>query len=156
LKNNRQKRIWELQIKNRRVLVQKEVEKNFKGYVHAGFLEIAIIEELKNKIYAKIDKVPKRRSLSMEYEQILEVLLGLDFRSITDNPPEKQMVLFYEYNGGVDGLFILLEIFMNNIQKILEFVGFTEGRMDLLYTDANLGTGICIERFEYMNILTVW
>ncbi|MEK5332835.1 hypothetical protein NSQ74_15370 [Lysinibacillus sp. FSL W8-0992] len=66
------------------------------------------------------------------------------------------MVLFYEYDDEVDGIFISLDIFINNIQEILDFVGFTEGRMDLLFSDENLVAGICIERFEYENILTVW
>lgn len=153
---NREVKIRELQIKNRHILVQKEVQKHFKGYVHVGFLEIPILEDLKNRIYAKIDKMPKSRTLSMACEQILEVLVGLDFRSLTDNPQDKQMVLFYEDNDEVDGIFISLEIFINNIHRILEFVGFTAGRMDLLFTDVNLDTGICIERSEYENILTFW
>ncbi len=155
---DRKAKIEALKVKNNRKLAVKYLEERLIGYKFEGFLEQENVKRLFSQAYSFMYEREEKKALKPillqgNSEPILENLI---LKNQLLNKNESHMILFYEYKGNLDALYLSPNIFMKNISSILEFVGYSGGRFDLLYVKEDLSVGICIESDEYNDRLFNW
>lgn len=128
-----------------------------------SFVEVNKINSLLNDIYNKIDFISKDTKNLLLIKDCDDVNLEISCKEIM-----KLKEKFYKYKDFVKWIFFIkfkgefyaieinIDIIFDNIDYFFEISGFKKGYSDFLFVSEDLLYGICIERYEYHNILVRW
>lgn len=150
----RSERLLELMIENKRNQLIKKIIEESKGVVVKSFVSILETEEINKKVYEKIDALSNYKTIDKKVQTIINILLSKKqhFTSFFD----KDVVLFHQLDRETGAIILKLEYIFKDLEYILHFVGYSKDYRDLIIVSPDLKFGICSERFEYDNKLTIW
>lgn len=155
---DRKEKIEALKIKNNRKLIIKNLEELLDGFEFQGFIEKKKVKQLFFQAYSYIYENEKNKVLRPillgEHNEfnIKENILENQLLDVC----EPQMILFYQDKEELDAIYLSSKVFLNNINSILKFVGFSDGEFDLMFIKEDLTVGLCIESDEYNDRLFNW
>jgi hypothetical protein len=94
------------------------------------------------------------KTIDKKVQTIIKILLSKKqhFTSFFD----KDVVLFHQLDRETGAIILKLEYIFKDLEYILHFVGYSKDYRDLIIVSPDLKFGICSERFEYDNKLTIW
>lgn len=151
-------RIKALKRKNRRNNLIKDLEK-YINISSVAFLELEdnecfcrkvfkILNQNKNKIRFGDENYQKNIKLSFEMLKNLTIINKI--------PTNKDVRLFFFREQEIEAIRISISDIFNNLEFILEKIGFLNGTADVIIVSDDLTLGICIERDEHWFEFSYW
>lgn len=150
----RTQRLSVLRLENERKQLLNKISSDSNGIVVKEFISISETEETSKKVYDYIDASNNHKTIDKEVKTIINILLEekKNFINFLDN----DVILFHQLDRETGAINLKLEDIFVNLEYIMNFVGYAVDYRDLIIVSPNMKFGICSERFEYENVLTIW
>lgn len=151
---NRSNKIKELKLKSKRKSICKKLDNIINDLDIESFISVEDTIVISKKVYEKIDKVTNQEEIEKDIETNLIKVASL--KEKYEMFFDENAILFHYDDRECGAIKIKTKDFFEHLEDIAEFTKFKGGYRDLILVDEDLKYGICIERYEYFNKLTIW
>ena len=150
----RTQRLAELRIENERKQLIARIAKGSEGIVVKSFISVLETEKISKKVYERIDASSNHKTIDKDVQTILGILSEQkqEFTIFLD----KDVILLHQLDRETGAIILKLKSIFENLKFIMHFVGYSQDYRDLIIVSPNMEFGICSERYEYENVLTIW
>lgn len=141
----------------KKISKRKYLIKELNGYINVSLDELLTPEEtiiFRKQVYDKLDSLPQKQRIGdTDYKKNIEISIKL-LNNILDS------IKFKDKNVRIllstEAVKIRVNEVFENLNIMLEKIGFLSGKGDFILVDENLDFGVCIERTEYYYELCMW
>lgn len=153
-KLDRNKRMAELKMKSQRKNICSNLIEIIDDLNIDAFISIDETIEISNRVYDTIDYLDCNKKIDKDLQICISEILNLkkEYYKYSDD----YAVLFHADDRECGAFMIKVSDFFDHLAYILDFTSFSKGCRDLIYVDKKLRFGICVERYEYFNVLAKW
>lgn len=156
--NVRKQRIKELQLKNRRENIIKEMNANNIEITLDSFLDVQFGVGFLKELFIKIDKqIVDKLEINFEHSKDVAIQFLSELKlKMPFNVLNKKVILFHKNHLDTGPIILDLEDVFADIDWIVDFSGYTIGAFDFIVVEPDLSYGVCIERWEYKDTYVLW